>query len=157
MQLDLIGVQVNGQPFSTTLPITDLEQLARETYAVQLPNLIARTVARRIVKKGAVYAAKSQMKANAAASMALDVAGVAWEATESADTRCWGLLPREIQLLRIELPEGQHELAFEPIKLGRPVGAKTSCWVDVQNARNSYVLGYWPDNQPIGQVLSRTP
>jgi hypothetical protein len=154
---DLIGVQVNGHPFSTTLPITDLEQLARVTYESQMTSLIARTVVRRIVKKGAVVAAKSQLKANAAASLALDVAGVAWEATESADTRCWGLLPREIQLLRIELPEGKHELAFEPIKMGQPIGNSVSCPVDVQNARNTYVLGYWPDEQPIGQVLSKTP
>ena len=38
--------------------------------------------------------------------LALDVAGVVWEATESADTRCWGLLPDKIQVMRLELPAG---------------------------------------------------
>lgn len=153
---DLIGVKVNGQPVSTTLPITDIDLLARETHQAQFTRLMARTVARRIVKKGAVYAAKSQMKANAAASLALDVAGVAWEATESADTRCWGLMPREIQILRMELPAGVHQLGLEPISSGRPVSQCTEINVEVQNARNSYVLGYWPDHQLIGQVLVRT-
>ncbi len=154
---DLIGVEVDGQPTATTLPITDLDRLARETYEAQLPRVMARTVARRIVKKGAVVAAKHQMQANSAASLAMDVVGVAWEATESADTRCWGLLPREIQLVRLELPCGRHDLALEPITSGRPVGAKTHCSVEVQNARNSYVLGYWPDNQPVGRVVANTP
>ena len=31
---------------------------------------------------------------------------MAWEASEAADTRCWGLLPDKIQVLRIELPAG---------------------------------------------------
>lgn len=156
-RIDLMGVQVNGQPFSTTLPITDIDQLARDTYQAQFSRLMARTVARRIVKKGAVYAAKSQMNANPAASLALDVAGVAWEATESADTRCWGLLPREIQMLRLELPEGEHQLGIEPIRAGRAVGKGTRVSVHVLNARNTYVLGYWPDHEPVGQVLVRTP
>jgi len=42
--------------------------------------------------------------------LAVDLAGVAWEATESADTRCWGLLPDQIQVLRVELPAGRHEI-----------------------------------------------
>ena len=42
-------------------------------------------------------------------SVALDIAGIAWEATEAADTRCWGLLPEKIQVLRIELPAGRHQ------------------------------------------------
>ena len=116
---------------------------------------MARTVARRIVKKGTIYAAKSQMRANDVSSIALDVAGVAWEATESADTRCWGLLPREIQVARIELPAGQHHLNLHPLNSGRPSGAQSTCTVEVRNGQNSYVLGYWPDRQPIGQLLVR--
>lgn len=154
---DLIGVEVNGSPAATTLPLTDMEQLAGQTYEQKLPRIMARTVARRIIKKGTVYAAKSQMQANQLASLALDAAGVAWEATESADTRCWGLLPREIQILRMELPVGQHHLALEPITTGRPVAPKAECTVEVVDARNTYVLGYWPDRHLVGQLLVNTP
>jgi uncharacterized protein len=156
-QFDLIGVELNGQPKTTTLPLTDLERIAMETHETQLPAIMARTIARRVVKKGAIYAAKSQMKANDISSIALDVAGVAWEATEAADTRCWGLLPREIQIARIELPVGRHQLALQPITSGRPTGHKTPCMVEVTNARNTFVMGFWPDSQPIGQVLVNTP
>jgi hypothetical protein len=156
-QFELIGVELDGQPIATTLPIADLERIAAETFESQLTELMARTVARRIVKKGAVYAAKSQLRAAPAASLALDVAGVAWEFTESADTRCWGLLPREIQILRIELPEGNHQVSLEPIVNGRPVGNKSHCQVDVINARNTYVMGFWPDRQRVGELLVNTP
>jgi uncharacterized protein len=156
-QFDLIGIELNGQPKTTTLPLTDLERIAMETHEAQLPAIMARTIARRVVKKGAIYAAKSQMKANDISSIALDVAGVAWEATEAADTRCWGLLPREIQIARIELPVGRHQLALQPITSGRPIGRKTPCVVEVTNARNTFVMGFWPDSQPIGQVLVNTP
>lgn len=48
-------------------------------------------------------------------NLAFDAAGVVWEATEAADTRCWGLLPDKIQVLRVELPAGEHELDLRPI------------------------------------------
>ena len=48
----------------------------------------------------------------------LNAAGVVWEATESADTRCWGLLPEKIQVLRIELPAGQHQLSLQAFVFG---------------------------------------
>ncbi len=151
---DLVGVEVNGQPISTTLPISDLHQLASDTYEAKLPEIMARTVARRVIKKGAVYAAKEQLEVNSSlASLAMDAAGVLWEATESADTRCWGLLPREIQILRLELPVGPHQLHLEPIVAGRPVGQGAGCDLNVADGRNSYVISYWPDRQPIGEIL----
>lgn len=156
-RFDLIGIELNGQPRTTTLPMTDLERIAAETHEAQLPSIMARTIARRVIKKGAIYAAKGQMKANDISSIALDVAGVAWEATEVADTRCWGLLPREIQIARLELPVGRHQLVLEPLNSGRATGIRTPCIVDVLNARNTFVMGFWPDSQPIGQVLVNTP
>jgi hypothetical protein len=147
-------VEVNGVAVATTLPITDLHQLATETYAYKLPEVMARTVARRIVKKGAVYAAKDQLEASSTiASLAMDAAGVLWEATESADTRCWGLLPREIQILRVELPAGTHQFNLEPVRGGTAVGRGVPCNVEVVDGGNTYVLSYWPDLQPIGEVL----
>ena len=87
----------------------------------------------------------------------MDAAGVLWAATESADTRCWGLLPREIQVLRLGLPAGAHQLNLEPVTQGRPVGAGTMCQVSVVDGRNTYVLSYWPETRPIGQILVSRP
>lgn len=151
---DLVGVEVNGTPISTTLPITDLHQLAVDSYATKRNEVIGRAVARRMIKKGTIYAAKDELEVNSdIASIAMDAAGVLWEATESADTRCWGLLPREIQILRLELPKGSHQLNLEPVTNGVPVSNPVTCSVNVIDAENTYVLSYWPDTRPIGQIL----
>lgn len=151
---DLIGIEVAGQPIGTTLPITDLHQLAHQSMDANMSRTIARAVARRVIKKGAVYAAKDKIGSqNEITSLLFDAAGVAWEATESADTRCWGLLPREIQIARIELPAGTHTLHLEPIAGARPVAAGATCAVTVSDGKNSYVLGYWPGLEHVGQIL----
>ncbi len=150
---DVIGVEVDQVPISTTMPLTDLHALACESYAAKLPEVMARTVARRVIKKGTVYAFKEHLDVNPVASFAMDTAGVLWEASESADTRCWGLLPREIQILRLELPAGPHLLHLEPVSDGRPVANGAACPVQVIDGRNTYVLSYWPTRSAVGQVL----
>ena len=55
---------------------------------------------------------------NADTQPALDIlmtlGGIAWEASEAPDTRCWGLLPEKIQVLRIEAPVGRRTLKLQP-------------------------------------------
>ncbi|GAB5402623.1 MAG: hypothetical protein Aurels2KO_08540 [Aureliella sp.] len=151
---DLIGIEVAGQPIGTTLPITDLHQMALQSMDANMSQTIARAVARRVIKKGAVYAAKDKLGSQSdITSLVLDAAGVAWEATESADTRCWGLLPREIQIARVELPAGAHRIHLEPIVASQPVASGTTCDVNVSDGKNSYVLGYWPGLSHIGNIL----
>ncbi len=65
MPFDVIGVRVNGIPTSTTLPLTDLHAMAHQTFSAKLPEIMARSVARRVIKKGAVYVAKDQLNASA--------------------------------------------------------------------------------------------
>lgn len=154
-QFDVISVSVGNQLAGFTLPLADLNDLAVKTYEAKLPEIMARAVARRVVKKGAVYFAKDQLQASAPlASLGMDAVGVAWEATESADTRCWGLLPREIQVLRLELPAGKHNLSFRPAAGGRPIGRGAEQTVEIVDGRNTFVMSYWPDAEPIGQILT---
>ncbi len=47
-------------------------------------------------------------------NLLIDLGGIAWEATEQADTRCWGLLPDRIQVMHVELPAGEHRVALYP-------------------------------------------
>ncbi|MCA9129503.1 MAG: hypothetical protein KDB22_20595 [Planctomycetales bacterium] len=158
MPFDLVGIQVDGNAWTTTLPMTDLQELAQRTAEIHQPKVLARAVARRIVKKGAVYSAKDHFNADSAlTSLAFDAAGVLWEATESADTRCWGLLPRQIQCARLELPAGSHQLHLEPVAGGSPLSSGVTELVNVSKGRNTYVLSYWADRAPIGQVLVSQP
>jgi hypothetical protein len=87
----------------------------------------------------------------------MDVAGVAWEAAEAADTRCWGLLPDAIQVLRIELPAGTHKVALLPTGNLGTSGKREEAAVTILNGRNTYLLANFPDNHLAGQILTNTP
>lgn len=154
MPFEQLGVEVDGRAIATTMPITDLHELALRSYEANMTEVIARSVARRIVKKGAVYTAKDKLQADSSiASLAFDAAGVLWEASESADTRCWGVLPREIQCVRLEIPAGTHQIRLEPIASGSPLASGVLVDVDVVDGRNTYMLSYWPGIESIGDVL----
>ncbi len=87
----------------------------------------------------------------------MSAVGVAWEATEAADTSCWGLLPREIQVLRVELPAGQHKLQLRRAVRGQVLGVDAVLEVEVQDGRNSYLLGYFTGQGIIGRLVHNTP
>lgn len=152
--VDGVQVSLGGHPLGTTMTITDVGQLAVQQYQAVYPHVLARAVARRAVKKAAVYAAKEKIdSSNGWISLALDAAGVAWEATESADTRCWALLPDKIQVLRAELPAGQHEITLRPARGHAAVGRGSNLPVRIVDGRNTYVMACCPDKEFAGQLL----
>ncbi|MEX2173690.1 MAG: hypothetical protein WD872_04965 [Pirellulaceae bacterium] len=154
-----LAVAVNGQPMGRTETITDVTDLAVRQYEAIFPQVVARAVARRIVKKGTVYGAKeiSGIGKGSLPGLAFDLAGIAWEATESADTRCWGLLPDKIQVLRVELPAGTHEISLRPLLAGGAAGIPTGQNVEIGNGRNTYLLATVPQNRVVGRVLVSQP
>ena len=152
-------VHVDDQPRAATETITHVGEMAVLQHQAAYPSLIARAVVRRVVKKGVIYAGKDLLgpQNDAVVSLAMDVTGVVWEATESADTRCWGLLPETIQVARIELPAGQHQVALQPVGGQRLAGAGYVSDVSIEDGRNTYVLANFPDLQLVGQVLTSHP
>ncbi len=153
-QIDRVLVSVAGQPAGATETVTDVGQLAVQQYQALYPHILARAVARRAVKKAAVYAVKEQVDGLSNwGSLALDVAGVVWEATESADTRCWALLPDTIQVLRLELPAGEHTLGLRAGRGLVPVGGESVFRVQIEDGRNRYALACFPDTKIAGEVL----
>ncbi|MDA1164449.1 MAG: hypothetical protein O3B13_15255, partial [Planctomycetota bacterium] len=114
-RIDSVLVETGDGISGVTRTITDVGQLAVDQYAAIFPRVMARAVVRRVVKKGAIYATKAAANIDdPLASFAMDAVGVAWEASESADTRCWGLLPDRIQVTRLELPAGEHVVKLTP-------------------------------------------
>jgi hypothetical protein len=149
-----LGVSVDGETKGQTETITDIGQLAVDQYQAVFPRVMARAVVRRVIKKGAVYATKEIANINhPAAEMAMDLAGVAWEAAESADTRCWGLLPDQIQVLRLELPAGEHQLSLTPRDTRGLFGSSAQRTILVEDGRNTYVMACFPDDELVGEVL----
>jgi hypothetical protein len=156
-----VGVEVGGQPASQTETITDVTHLAIAQHEAIFPHIVARAVARRALKKGVVYGAKefAGIDKGSLTGLAIDLAGAAWEGVESADTRCWGLLPDQIQVCRLELPVGEHALGFRPLgHNGRPMGGAAPLRVQVEDGQNTYVLVTYPGARMVGTPLvSRGP
>jgi hypothetical protein len=156
---DVQGVQVTvgGQPRGQTETLTDVGRLAMEQSEALLPQVLGRAIARRVVKKAAIYGAKEglEQKKGSGLSLALDLAGVVWEATESADTRCWGLLPEKIQVLRLELPAGTHQVALQPVsRQGYPLGPVETTTVQIDDGRNTYALASFPTGRLTGEIVT---
>jgi hypothetical protein len=154
-RVQAVRVSVDGRFDGLTQTITDVGELATQQYAAIFPTVMARAIARRAVKKGTLYAAKELGGVNhPLAELAIDGVGVAWEATENADTRCWGLLPNKIQVRRIELPAGKHQLALQAAQAsGQPLGGTHSTELEIFDGRNTYVLANFPGSSLVGQVL----
>jgi hypothetical protein len=155
-----VGVDVGGRPVGATETITDVTQLALAQQDAMYPTIIARAVARRVLKDGILYGGKEAIgiQKGSLPGLAIDLAGLAWQATENADTRSWGLLPDKIQVLRIELPAGEHDVTLRALNAGgTPVSRGASQHVRIGDGRNTYLLASFPDSQLVGRVLVSQP
>lgn len=154
-RIQAVQAQLDGTAVGTTATIVDVGQLAEAHYAARYPEVLGHAVARRAIKKGAIYLAKEQMNAdtNPVLDIALTLGGIAWEASEAPDTRCWGLLPEKIQVLRIEAPVGKRQLKLQPADSQGAYGVPVSVEVEVREQRNTYLLAAFPDSQIVGKVL----
>ncbi len=143
-----VDARVDGAPLGVTETLTDVGELAQRQVDLEMPWTIARAVVRRATKESAVASARNRLGLQGAAgSLFQFAAATAWSASENADTRCWGLLPREIQVLRAELPAGAHTVELTPVGVGGvPVGASRKVSVSIEDGRNCYLLAVAPDS-----------
>ena len=157
------SVPVTDASLSADVPtetIVDVSELAEQAYQREFPQIVARAVVRRVLKKAAVYQTKEFVSVHSPIlEFAFDLVGVAWEASESADTRCWGLLPDRIQIARLELPAGEHSVRLQPSTISRftpPPGTWTMEKVDVliHDGQNTYLLANFPGEKLVGQIVT---
>ena len=148
-----VVVSVNGRDCGRTETITDIAQMAKDQYAEVYPQIVARAIVRRIVKKAAIYTAKEAID-NPVAGLALDLGNIVWDFTESADTRCWALLPAKIQVLRLELPAGTHQISLRADHGGITSGGGGTAWVQIADGANTYVLANIPQDRLVGSLVT---
>jgi len=153
---DHVLVSIDGKTAGPTATIVDVGQMATLQQEARYPEIIGRAVARRVLKKGAIYAVKEGVDATpwSPASIALNVVGIAWEASERADLRCWGLLPDRIQVLRVPLPAGEHTLRLQTADRRGAFGVPAEKTVHIPEGRNVYVLGQFPDSTLVGELVT---
>ena len=154
--VDGMQVSIGGQVVGNTETIADLNRLAVARHQELLPQIIARAVVRRVVKKSVVVATKSQTNVQSElVSTAYNLAGVLWEASEQADLRCWSLLPGQIQILRVDLPAGVHRLVLYPTWHGQLARAKPlESNVSVKDGQTTFAIGTMLDRDQPGTLYS---
>ncbi|MEJ7594478.1 MAG: hypothetical protein WKF77_23335 [Planctomycetaceae bacterium] len=89
---------------------------------------------------------------NSFVDLGINVAGVAWEAMEKADTRSWRLLPARIDIARTELPAGRWSTTLRLAQYGSTRAAQTIP-VQIENGRNTYVVCLIPEQNFTGHIL----
>jgi hypothetical protein len=155
---DLV-VSVNGTPSGVTSTLTDVSEMAIRQCEAERPQVVGRALVRRAIKEASVQATKQSMGAaeDSWEAALLETAGLVWQFTENADTRCWGLLPDRIQVLRLELPAGEYDLAIQPRDARKQtIGVAARTRVSLVDGRNTYLLTNFPGPSPVGAVLSST-
>ncbi|MDR2643466.1 MAG: hypothetical protein LBC74_11805 [Planctomycetaceae bacterium] len=148
-----IDVLVDNKFSGTAERITNISNMATAQFEANQPIIIARAIIRRAFKKGIIYGTKKATDANSWVGLALELGGMLWESLETADTRCWNLLPDHIQVYRVELPVGEHEITLGQIlKTGGTKNNGYSKKIHVHDGRNTYVLANFIDNKLIGEI-----
>ena len=145
------GAAPSPLSFST---IVDLNEAAEASYREHRDEVIAQAIARRVVKKGAVYVLKETQKIhrNSLVDLGVNVAGVAWEAMEKADTRSWRLLPARIDVARTELPAGDWSTSLQ-LNGYDAHGSAQTIPVHIENGRNTCIVVLIPEKALTGHIL----
>ena len=153
---DSVSIRIDGELAGNTATLVDIGEMAVRQQEAHYPAVIGRAVARRVIKKGIFYAVEevADIEKGSMVSLAVMAAGVAWEATESADTRCWGLLPDTIQVFRIELPVGEHVITLRPSQRMGDFGTPAQTRITIEEGRHTYLLGNLPTSQFVGELLT---
>ena len=155
-----VQIAAGGHPVARTETITNVSDMAIRQQEAVLPETVGRAVARRSLKKGTIFGMKQGLGLadGSLPAFAMDAAGVAWEASEKADTRCWSLLPDTIQVARLELPAGPHTVTFQPLDhAGRPAGRAVARRVTVADGHNTYAVVAVPESDIVGTPLTSGP
>ncbi len=134
----------SGSSSATSEVVEDVNGIAEKSFNDRLPVIIARGVARMVVKNVAAQAAKKQMEGNAYSSLLNFATDVATNASERADTRSWSLLPGNIQMARLSLPAGKHDVTATYYSAsGNVLDTREFKDVEVKAGRKAFVSDYF--------------
>ena len=123
--------------------VENIDSLAREALDQDMPLVMARAVARAVVK---YQSQKNAQEQSALAGFLLTVTNLA---TERADTRSWTTLPQEIQLARVQLPVGRQQVSIEIFNAaGQPVDV-IDAEVDIKPRRITFLTPHWIAPTPV--------
>lgn len=127
--------------------VENMDGLARAALDEDIALITTRAVARAVAKKASEKEAGDQ--GGLLGQFAMMVVN---QATEIADTRCWNTLPQEVQMSRVFLPEGKHNLKVDVIGQGGVLRDTLNIPVVVKAGRKTIVNKYWTAPRPVAPV-----
>lgn len=141
----------NEQILGVTETLTDVGALAFAKSEAEMPWTVARAVARRVTKEATVHTTTKMLGLDGTpGNIAHAMLSTAWSASERTDTRCWGLLPREFQALRSELPAGPNVIELAPVDhRGNVIGDPVQHVVTIRDGETQFLIVTAPQ-----QILS---
>jgi len=162
-----LSVSISGKWQGKTETLTDIGRMAEEQFEAVKPQIVARAVVRRTLKKGILYGSKEALDTNPWVGLAMDVGAMVLQSLETADTRSWNLLPAEIQVVRLEVPAGEHRITLQPMsrifsmarrgyilsETSVRVGHEQSRTITIEPGRNTYVLANFPGDELVGNIV----
>ncbi len=125
-------VKVDGEIRGRTTVLHDIEETAIQNLRDNTAGIVAKKVGG-LVAKQAAGAGVAKLTKNQALG---DLASLVLQLADQADTRSWSLLPRDLQILRVFLPEGDHRVEVLP---GGMPGRALVHEVRVQPGKRSFV------------------
>ncbi len=130
---------------ATTEIVEDVNNIAEKSLNDRLPAIIARGVARMVVKNIAAKETKKNSSQLGAFGFLADIAvDVGTAASERADTRTWSLLPGQINMARLALPAGTHTVTatyYSPS--GGILATREYKDITVKTGQKSFVSDYF--------------
>jgi hypothetical protein len=128
--------------------VENIDRLARQALEEEMPIIMTRAIARAVVKYRSQSSAQDQ---NALAGFLLTVTNLA---TERADTRSWTTLPQEIQMARVLVPVGQHNVSIEIVNAAGRVVDVIEAGVDIWPGQHSFLTHHWVAPVPVKTYMA---
>lgn len=139
-------VELKANAFSANSEVVeDINDIAERSLNDRLPIITARAVSRMVLKNTA--AGETKKKSNdlgvfgLLAGIALDVGATV---SERADTRSWSLLPGNINMARLALPQGNYDVTATYFgQNGNIIGSRVFKNITVKPGKKSFVSDYF--------------
>jgi hypothetical protein len=139
-----VELRSNSNSASTEV-VEDINSIAEKSLSDRLPAIIARGVARMVVKNVAAKKTKENSSKLGTFGFLADIAvDVGTAASERADTRTWSLLPGQINMARLALPAGTHTVTatyYSPS--GGVLATREYKDITVKTGQKSFVSDYF--------------
>lgn len=129
-----------GSASANSEVVEDINAIGEKSFNDRLPAIMARGVARMVVKNVAAKKTKEQVN-NPLFSLVADVAN---NASERADTRTWSLIPGNVLMARLSLPPGKYNVtATYYSESGNVLGSREFTDTEIKAGKKVFVSDYF--------------